>query len=167
MIEGTVIDMEIVTDMATTTGMTDMATTTYMTDMATTIDVTNIAITGRGYGMIRISRTEANNIVVLMGHQARGDTQIMPHLPHVTFVVNFIWERRVTRLHVERLGIRLKIVRKLMPQSYGLMKDENDAYVMNDVQSNEGKALVMAYGHGLKVLVMHRNVVVGAELNHR
>ncbi|GJT67556.1 putative reverse transcriptase domain-containing protein, partial [Tanacetum coccineum] len=47
--------------------------------------------------------------------------------------------------------------------SYGLMKDENDAYVMNDVQSNEGKALVMAYGHGLKAC----NKATGACFTYR
>nr|GEV52032.1 putative reverse transcriptase domain-containing protein [Tanacetum cinerariifolium] len=56
----------------------------------------------------------ANSMVVFMGHRARGDTQIMPHLPHVTFVENFIWERRVTgllvlALNVETLEIWLKI----------------------------------------------------------
>ncbi|GKB58297.1 putative reverse transcriptase domain-containing protein [Tanacetum coccineum] len=66
-----------------------------MTDMATTTDVTDMATTSRGYGVITISKTGANNMVVLMGHQARGDTQIMPYLHHVTFVGNFIGERRV------------------------------------------------------------------------
>nr|GEV76077.1 retrotransposon protein, putative, Ty3-gypsy subclass [Tanacetum cinerariifolium] len=37
-------------------------------------------------------------MVVLMGHRARRDTQIMPHLPRVPFVRNFIRERRVTGL---------------------------------------------------------------------
>ncbi|GKD38339.1 zinc finger, CCHC-type, retrotransposon gag domain protein, partial [Tanacetum coccineum] len=39
------------------------------------------------------------------GHQARVDTRIMPHLPHVTFVGNFIRERRITGLLVLALNV--------------------------------------------------------------
>nr|GFA35887.1 hypothetical protein [Tanacetum cinerariifolium] len=81
--------------------------------------VTDRVLVLKGRGLTSISRFEANIMVVLMGHQARGDTRIMSHLPHVTLVGNFIQERRVTRilvlaLNVEKLGIWLKIVRKLV-----------------------------------------------------
>nr|GFA14100.1 hypothetical protein [Tanacetum cinerariifolium] len=75
---------------------------------------------GRYGNRDRISRFRVNSMVVLMGHRARGDTQIMPHLPRVPFVGNFIRERRVTgllvlALNVEKLDIWLKIVRKVPP----------------------------------------------------
>nr|GEY37591.1 hypothetical protein [Tanacetum cinerariifolium] len=58
------------------------------------------------------------------GHQAREDTQIITHLPHVTFVEIFIQDRLVTGLlvlvlNVEKLGIWLKIVRKKFGFSSG------------------------------------------------
>ncbi|GKB43833.1 putative nucleotidyltransferase, ribonuclease H, partial [Tanacetum coccineum] len=64
-------------------------------------------------------RFGANSMVVLMGHQARVDTRIMPHLPHVTFMGTFIRGRRITGLlvlvlNVERLGIWIKIIRKVV-----------------------------------------------------
>ncbi|GKC38842.1 hypothetical protein Tco_1051226 [Tanacetum coccineum] len=73
----------------------------------------------RRRGVTKISKFSANIIVVLMGHQARADTRIITHVPHVTFVGNFIQERRVIRLlvlalNVEKLGIWLKIVRKVV-----------------------------------------------------
>nr|GEY11416.1 reverse transcriptase domain-containing protein [Tanacetum cinerariifolium] len=83
------------TDVATTTDVTNMATTTNVTDMVTTTNVTYMAMTGRGCGMIRITRFRANNMIVPICHQARGDTRTMPPLLHVTFVGNFIRERRV------------------------------------------------------------------------
>nr|GEY90538.1 putative polyprotein [Tanacetum cinerariifolium] len=124
MIEGTVTDMATVADMET---VADMATGTVMeiiegvvidwevTNMV--MAVTNGVLVLRGCGVTRISRFWANIMVVLMGHQAREDTQIMPHLPCVPFVGNFIREKRVTRLlvlalNVEKLDIWLKIVRK-------------------------------------------------------
>nr|GEU95882.1 retrotransposon protein, putative, Ty3-gypsy subclass [Tanacetum cinerariifolium] len=72
---------------------------------------------GRYGNKDRISRFGANSMVALMGHRAKGDTQIMPHLPRVPFVGNFIRERRdtgllVLALNVEKLDIWLKIVRK-------------------------------------------------------
>nr|GFB48630.1 hypothetical protein [Tanacetum cinerariifolium] len=57
--------------------------------------VTNGVLVLRGCGVTRISRFEVNSMVVLMGHRARGDTQIMPHLLRVPFVGNFIRERHV------------------------------------------------------------------------
>nr|GEX39797.1 zinc finger, CCHC-type, retrotransposon Gag domain protein [Tanacetum cinerariifolium] len=104
----------------------DMATGTYMalTD-GVVIDkavkdmvmvVTGREMVVRRRGVTKISRFGANIIVVLMGHQARADTRIITHVPHVTFVGNFIQERRVTgllvlALNVEGLGIWQKIVR--------------------------------------------------------
>ncbi|GKE48200.1 hypothetical protein Tco_1479458 [Tanacetum coccineum] len=81
--------------------------------------VTDWVLVLRGRGITMISRFGANSMVVLMGHQAKVDTRIMPHIPYVTFVGNFIWERCVTRLlvlalNVERLGIWLKIVKKVV-----------------------------------------------------
>nr|GEV02304.1 hypothetical protein [Tanacetum cinerariifolium] len=43
----------------------------------------------RGCGLTRISRFDANIMVVLMGHQARGDTRIMSHLPPCNTCVKF------------------------------------------------------------------------------
>nr|GEW00523.1 zinc finger, CCHC-type, retrotransposon Gag domain protein [Tanacetum cinerariifolium] len=81
--------------------------------------VTDTEMVVRRRGVTKISRFGANIIVVLTGHQARADTRIITHVPHVTFVGNFTLERRVTRLlvlalNVERLGIWLKIVRKVV-----------------------------------------------------
>ncbi|GJV28963.1 hypothetical protein Tco_1385411 [Tanacetum coccineum] len=104
MIEGIVTDMATVEDMATETGIE--VTEGVVIDR----EVTDGVLVLRGRGVTRISRFGTNNMVVLMGHQARVDTLIMPHLPHVTFVGNFIREKRVTGLlvlvlNVERLGI--------------------------------------------------------------
>ncbi|GKG39527.1 hypothetical protein Tco_0463672, partial [Tanacetum coccineum] len=44
------------------------------------ISVTDGVLVLRGRGITRINRFWANIIVVLMGHQARVDTRIMPHL---------------------------------------------------------------------------------------
>ncbi|GKD88064.1 zinc finger, CCHC-type, retrotransposon gag domain protein [Tanacetum coccineum] len=102
------------TDMALTDGVViDRA----VTDMV--MVVTDMEMVVRRCGVTKINRFEANIIVVLMGHQARADTRIITHVPHVTFVGNFIYERRVTwllvlALNVERLGIWLKIVRKVV-----------------------------------------------------
>ncbi|GKF69843.1 hypothetical protein Tco_0202900, partial [Tanacetum coccineum] len=111
MIEGIVTDMETVADMAIETGM---GVTKGVVIDREVIDgvmpVTDEVLVLRGRGVTRISKFRANSMVVLMGHQARVDTRIMPHLPHVTFVGNFIQERRVTgllvlALNVKRLGI--------------------------------------------------------------
>nr|GFC43883.1 zinc finger, CCHC-type, retrotransposon Gag domain protein [Tanacetum cinerariifolium] len=74
--------------------------------------VTNGVLVLIGCGVTMISRFGANSMVVLMGHRARGDTQIMPQLPRVPFVRNFIRERHVTgllvlALNVEKLDIWL------------------------------------------------------------
>ncbi|GJS14688.1 zinc finger, CCHC-type, retrotransposon gag domain protein [Tanacetum coccineum] len=103
----TLADMLTRTDMALTDGV--------VIDRA----VTDREMVVRRRGVTKINRFGANIIVVLMGHQARGDTRIITHLPHVTFVESFIQERRVTglpvlALNVERLGIWLKIVRKVV-----------------------------------------------------
>nr|GEW32514.1 hypothetical protein [Tanacetum cinerariifolium] len=117
-IKGIVTDMEIVADMATGTDMTltdGVVIDRVVTDMV--MVVTDWEMVVRRRGMTKISRFRANIIVVLMGHQARADTRIITHVPHVTFVGNFIQERHVIgllvlALNVERLGIWLKIVRK-------------------------------------------------------
>ncbi|GKF43102.1 hypothetical protein Tco_0129654 [Tanacetum coccineum] len=81
MIEGIVTDMAMVTNMATET---DMAVTDgvvidrEMTNMV--MAVTDGVMVVRGSGVTRISRLGANSMVVLMGHQARGDSQIMSYL---------------------------------------------------------------------------------------
>ncbi|GKC49855.1 hypothetical protein Tco_1072600, partial [Tanacetum coccineum] len=120
MIEGIVTDMATVADMATGT---DMALTDgVVIDMALTnmvMVVTDMEMVVRRRGVTKISRFGANIIVILMGHQARAETRIITHVPHVTFVEKFIQERRVTgllvlALNVERLGIWLKIVRKVV-----------------------------------------------------
>nr|GEX03743.1 zinc finger, CCHC-type, retrotransposon Gag domain protein [Tanacetum cinerariifolium] len=72
-----------------------------------------------------------HNSNITHGHQARGDTRIITHLPHVTFVGNFIQERRVTgllvlALNVERLAIWLKIVRKMPPRRSNRVNNEAD-----------------------------------------
>nr|GEX26122.1 zinc finger, CCHC-type, retrotransposon Gag domain protein [Tanacetum cinerariifolium] len=87
--------------------------------------LTNEVLVLRGCGVTRISRFGANSIVVLMSHRARGDTQIMHHLPRVPFVGNFIRERRVIgllvlALNVEKLDIWLKIVRKVVQAARGI-----------------------------------------------
>ncbi|GJT57109.1 hypothetical protein Tco_0992163 [Tanacetum coccineum] len=124
MIEGIVTDMATVADMATGTDMAlidgvviDMA----VTDMI--MVVTDGEMVVRRRNVTKISSFRANIIVVLMGHQARADTRIITHVPHSTFMGNFIQERRVTgllvlALNVEKLGIWLKIVRK-EPEKYG------------------------------------------------
>nr|GEU66985.1 putative reverse transcriptase domain-containing protein [Tanacetum cinerariifolium] len=113
-----VTDMVTVADMATKTGMEiieGVVIDREMTDMV--MAVTNGILVLRGCGVTRIIRFGANDMVVLMGHRAKGDSQIMPHLLRVPFVGNFIRERRVTgllvlALNVEKLDIWLKIVRK-------------------------------------------------------
>ncbi|GKC65692.1 hypothetical protein Tco_1098290, partial [Tanacetum coccineum] len=120
MIEGIVTDMATVADMVTGT---DMALTDgvvidrAVTDMVMVVTDKEMVVKRRG--MTKTSGFGANIIVVLMGHQAKGDTRIITLLPHVTFVENFIQERRVIgllvlALNVERLGIWLKIVRKVV-----------------------------------------------------
>ncbi|GKF85142.1 hypothetical protein Tco_0250040 [Tanacetum coccineum] len=132
MIEGIVTDMTVVADMATGP---DMALTDgvvidrEVADMVMVVTDREMVVTDREMvvrrrGMTKISRFGANIIVVLMGHQAKADTQIITHVPHVTFVGNFIQERRVTgllvlALNVERLGIWLKIVRKVVRAAGG------------------------------------------------
>nr|GFB82704.1 hypothetical protein [Tanacetum cinerariifolium] len=77
MIEGIVTDMATVADMATKTGMEIIGGVVIdkeVTDMV--MAVTNGVLVLRG----------CSSMVVPMGHRARGDTRIMPHLPHVTFV---------------------------------------------------------------------------------
>ncbi|GJW77655.1 hypothetical protein Tco_0139337 [Tanacetum coccineum] len=123
MIEGIVTNKATVADMATGTYMalTDgVVIDRAVTDMVMMVMVvTDREMVVRRRGMTKISRFGANIIVVLMGHQARADTRIITHVPHATFVGNFIQERRVTgllvlALNVERLGIWLKIVRKVV-----------------------------------------------------
>ncbi|GKA24239.1 zinc finger, CCHC-type, retrotransposon gag domain protein [Tanacetum coccineum] len=119
MIEGIVTNMATVADMATGT---DMALTDgvvidrAVTDMV--MVVTDREMVVRRRGVTKISRFGDNIIVVLMVHQARADTRIITHIPHVTFVGNFIQERRVTGLLVlalnVRVGVWLKIVRKVV-----------------------------------------------------
>ncbi|GJW53637.1 hypothetical protein Tco_0097722 [Tanacetum coccineum] len=110
----TVADMATGTYMALTDGV---VIDTAMTDMV--MVVTDMEMVVRRCGVTKISRFGANIIVVLMGHQARADTRIITHVPHVTFVENFIQEKRVTgllvlALNAEKLGIWLKIVRKVV-----------------------------------------------------
>nr|GEX18531.1 zinc finger, CCHC-type, retrotransposon Gag domain protein [Tanacetum cinerariifolium] len=110
--------MSTVADMATKTGMEIMEGVVIDREVTNMVmAMTNGVLVLRGCGVTRISRFGANSMVVLMGHRARGDTQIMPHLSRVPFVGNFIRERRVTglmvlALNVEKLDIWLKIVRK-------------------------------------------------------
>ncbi|GKC09835.1 hypothetical protein Tco_1001445, partial [Tanacetum coccineum] len=118
MIEGIVTDMATVADMATGIDMAltnDVVIDRAVINMA--MVVTDRKMVVRRRGVTKTSRFGANIIVVLMGHQARADTRIITHVPHVTFMGNFIQERGVTgllvlALNVERLGIWLKIVRK-------------------------------------------------------
>ncbi|GKB12350.1 hypothetical protein Tco_0846273, partial [Tanacetum coccineum] len=120
MIEGIVTDTENVADMATGTNMalTDgMVIDIAVTDMVMVVTDREMVI--RRCVVTKISRFGANIIVILMGHQARADTRIITRVPHVTFVENFIQERCVTgllvlALNVERLGIWLTIVRKVV-----------------------------------------------------
>nr|GEX97514.1 hypothetical protein [Tanacetum cinerariifolium] len=106
MIEGIVTDMETVADIKTGT---DMALTDgvvidkAVTDMVMVVTDTKKVVRMRG--VTKISMIGANITVVLMGHQARADTRIITHVPHVTFVGNFIQERRVTGLLVLALNV--------------------------------------------------------------
>nr|GEU44459.1 zinc finger, CCHC-type, retrotransposon Gag domain protein [Tanacetum cinerariifolium] len=97
MIEGIVTNMETMVDMATGK---DMALTDGMViDRAVTnmvMVVTDREIVVKRRSVTKINRYGANIIVVLMGHQAKADTQIITHVLHVTFMGNFIQERRVT-----------------------------------------------------------------------
>ncbi|GJS00186.1 hypothetical protein Tco_0316694 [Tanacetum coccineum] len=83
MIEGIVTDMPTVADMVT---RTDMALTYgVVIDRAVTdivMVVTDREMVVRRRGVTKINMFGANIIVVLMGHQARGDTRIITHLPH-------------------------------------------------------------------------------------
>nr|GFC26385.1 zinc finger, CCHC-type, retrotransposon Gag domain protein [Tanacetum cinerariifolium] len=121
-----VTDMATVADMATETGMEIMEGLVIDRELTNMIMVvTNGVLVLRGCGVTRISRFGANSMVVLMDHRARGDTQTMPHLPHVPFVGNFIRERLVTgllvlALNVEKLDIWLKIVRKGVQAARGI-----------------------------------------------
>nr|GFC57590.1 hypothetical protein [Tanacetum cinerariifolium] len=87
--------------------------------------VTNGVLVIRGYDVTRINRFGANSMVVLMGHRAKGYTKIMPHLPHVPFVGNFIRERHVTELlvlalNMEKLDIWIKIIRNVVQAAGGI-----------------------------------------------
>nr|GFC20146.1 hypothetical protein [Tanacetum cinerariifolium] len=120
MIEGIVTDMATVAEMATETGMEIMEGVVIDREVTNMVmAVINGVLVLRGRGVTRINMFGANSMVVLMGHRASRDTQIMPHLPRVPFVGNFIWERHVTGLlvlafNVEKLDIWLKIVRKVV-----------------------------------------------------
>ncbi|GJS48128.1 hypothetical protein Tco_0598249 [Tanacetum coccineum] len=121
MIEGIVTDMATVADMATGT---DMALTDgvvidrAVTDMVMVVTDKDMVVRRRG--VTKISRFGGQHYSRFMVNQAkRADTRIITRVPHVTFVGNFIQERRVIgllvlALNVERLGIWLKIVRKVV-----------------------------------------------------
>ncbi|GJS43451.1 putative reverse transcriptase domain-containing protein [Tanacetum coccineum] len=87
-IEGIVTDMATMTDMATETDMEVTDGVVIGKEVTNRVmAVTNGVIVIRGRGVTRINRFEAKSMVVLMGHQARGDTRIYcsssspPHPP--------------------------------------------------------------------------------------
>nr|GFA85060.1 putative reverse transcriptase domain, aspartic peptidase domain protein [Tanacetum cinerariifolium] len=76
------IHMATVADMATETGMEIIEGVVIDREVTNMVmAVANGVLVLRGCGVTMISRFGANSMVILMGHRARGDTQIMPHLP--------------------------------------------------------------------------------------
>ncbi|GJR29310.1 zinc finger, CCHC-type, retrotransposon gag domain protein [Tanacetum coccineum] len=134
MIEGIVTDMATAADMATGTDMAlidGVVIDRAVTDMIMVVTYGEMVVRRRG--VTKISSFRANIIVVLMGHQARADTRIITHVPHATFMGNFIQERRVTgllvlALNVDKLGIWLKIVRKMPPRRNRVNNEVDPAF---------------------------------------
>nr|GEV05786.1 zinc finger, CCHC-type, retrotransposon Gag domain protein [Tanacetum cinerariifolium] len=141
------------------TAVSDMAIETDMVVIDdATIDraVTDKVTVARGRDVTGISRLGFNFMVVLMGHQTRGDTQIMPYLPHVTFMGNFIQVRRVIgllvlALHVDMLGIWLEIIRKAANASGTVSKTlylyNHDVFVLLDTGSTHSVVSLAFYKH--------------------
>nr|GEU66964.1 hypothetical protein [Tanacetum cinerariifolium] len=145
--------------------------------------VTNGVLVLKERGVIMINRFGANSVVVLIGHQASRDTQIMPHLPHVTFMGDFIRGRCVTgllvlALNVKMLCIWLKIVRKAsnaqgtIPRT--LYMYDRDVFVLFDTGETHS-VVSLAFSKHIKVpstlldyalsisTPMKNNMVIGHE----